>query len=363
MNIQTYVATGQVIDRETTQGMPDLQVEAWDSNTRKPQQLGATKTDENGRFRISFDLKKFGYETPPDLFFKVYGEQRLLQSTESSVFWNANSQENVTIKINTRPPREDGKDLVSLDHMMMAVDFVQLSDFKGVIGEYGNRAFASFGLLSDIFKNPMNKLDFSPVRVKGPRVTDVVDQNVDTATTNLKAKNITVTEVVPYKPGIRDSMSAIANIRSLKAGQEVKLYEENGTVRYYSVVKKAAPIDDDAVKSLQEETVQLKRNNEELKNAHATLVRQNDEASKKLETQEGDMVKLREELKENQKIAAVKEEEIKSLKRELEGMKKDHSEITSIFRSENFVKLLKDIGEKPDVKGTKKTPGKGGKNN
>ena len=71
MNIQTYVATGQVIDRETTQGMPDLQVEAWDSNTRNPQQLGATKTDENGRFRISFDLKKFGYETPPDLFFKI----------------------------------------------------------------------------------------------------------------------------------------------------------------------------------------------------------------------------------------------------------------------------------------------------
>ncbi len=281
MNTQKYVATGQVIDRETTQGMPGLRVEAWDSNLQRSQQLGVTESDENGRFDISFDLKKFGYETPPDLFFKVYRDQTLLQSTESSVLWNANTQENVTVKIRNRPVREPGKDRMSLNHVLMAVDFVQLSDFRGVVSEYGSRASASYGFLSDIFKNPMSNLDLAPIRVKGPRVTEVMNQNVDKARANLASQNITVAEVVPYQPGIKDSVMAISNIRSLKAGQEVKLYEENGTVRYYSVVKKAAPLDNDAVKALQEQTAQLKKNNEDLKSAHAQLTRQNDDAAKK----------------------------------------------------------------------------------
>ncbi len=182
-----------------------------------------------------------------------------------------------------------------------------------------------------------------------------MNQNVDKARANLASQNITVAEVVPYQPGIKDSVTAITNIRSLKAGQEVKLYEENGTVRYYSIVKKSALVDNDAVRTLQEQTAQLKKNNEDLKSAHAQLTRQNDDAAKKLEAQSGDLVKLRDELKENQKTAAVKDEEIKTLKNALDSLRKDQAEIATVFRSEKFTKLLNEMGGDKTIK-TTKTP-------
>ncbi len=76
---------------------------------------------------------------------------------------------------------------------------------------------------------------------------------------------------------------------------------------------------------------------------------------KKLEAQSGDLVKLKDELKENQKTAAAKDEEIKTLKKELDSLRKDQAEIATVFRSEKFTKLLNEMGGDKTIK-TTKTP-------
>src|SRR5689334_11551392 len=133
MSNGVYIATGQVIDRDTNEGVAKLSVEAWDTNTQRAQAaLGNAMTDDNGRFSISLDLRKLQYEQAPDLFFKVFLHEKLLESTESSVLWNANTQESVTIRIRTTRERPEGKDRLTTAQVFKGVNFFQQSDFKGV---------------------------------------------------------------------------------------------------------------------------------------------------------------------------------------------------------------------------------------
>ena len=163
----TYIATGQVIDRDTSAGVPGLSVQAFDVDPKRDQMLGATKTDDNGRFRISFDLLQFDYQTAPDLFFKLFRNDQLLESTESSVLWNANSQESVTIRISTIPARAPGVDRITSRQVFKGVDFVEKSDFLGVFNDYRSKAGRSLGMVMDIFTNTFTKMDLTPVRVQG----------------------------------------------------------------------------------------------------------------------------------------------------------------------------------------------------
>lgn len=235
-----YTATGQVIDRDTNEGVAKLSVEAWDTNTQRAQApLGKAATDDNGRFSITLDLKKLQYEQAPDLFFKVFLNEQLVDSTESSVLWNANTQESVTIRIRTTRTRPEGKDRLSTTQVFKGVDFFQKSDFKGVFTEFKGKAGTSLGFIVDIFKNAIPNLDLEPLQVTGVKHDDVINQDVNAARLNLASKNVSVKEVVPYQPGL--NKASLQNITSLpltlKAGEEVRLYEEDGKVKYYSVVK------------------------------------------------------------------------------------------------------------------------------
>ena len=50
-----YHATGQVIDSETSQGLPEFTVEAWDAAQTTSRPLAVTVTESDGRF-ISWNL-------------------------------------------------------------------------------------------------------------------------------------------------------------------------------------------------------------------------------------------------------------------------------------------------------------------
>lgn len=324
-----YNVTGQVIDRDTSLGVGGLRLQAWDTDPQRNQSLVEMKTDDNGRFKASFDLQQFKYETPPDLFFKVFREETLLESTESSVLWNANTQESVTIRVRTRKPRDPGKDRVTSDQVFKAVDFFQKSDFKGVFNEYKSRAGTSVGFVADMFVNAFANMDVEPVRVKGTRQSDIVNQDVEAARRNLAAKNVGVKEVLPYKPGLNsESLHNISFIpRDLKPGQEVRLYEENGKVRYYSLVKAKPTTADPAI------------------NEH-------------FEAQDAELTRLREELRTTRESTAKKDAEIASLQKQLEVVNKEHKEINTVLKSESFARLMKEMQRPQQPK--PKTP-KGGK--
>lgn len=316
MSNGTFAATGQVIDRDTNEGVAKLSVEAWDTNTQRAQAaLGSATTDDNGRFSISLDLRKLQYEQAPDLFFKVFLNERLLDSTESSVLWNANTQESVTIRIRTTRERPAGKDRLNTAQVFKGVDFFQKSDFRGVFNEYKGKAGTSLGFIADIFKHAIPNLDLEPIQVTGVKHNDVINQDVNAARLNLAAKNVAVKEVVPYQPGLNSA--SLQNITSmplkLKAGQEVRLYEENGKVKYYSVVKEGTATGGTGTTGTA--------------GAGGTVsVSQLNSLQAALDTARQD--------------AAKKDETINALRSQVEALHKQQQDMDAVLKSENFRKLM-----------------------
>jgi hypothetical protein len=86
-----YRITARVIDRQTSSGVPELRVEAWDKDLIFDDSLSSAVTDSQGAFQFEFDESYFTelfLDRRPDLFFKVYHEDKLIKSTEDSIIWN-----------------------------------------------------------------------------------------------------------------------------------------------------------------------------------------------------------------------------------------------------------------------------------
>lgn len=98
-----YEMRGRVIDQFTGDGIGGVRVEAWDKDRHLDDYLGSATTSTDGSFLIGFDDSAFRdiiIEQWPDLYFKVYGNNELLASTEDSVLWNVrNPRTGVTIKV------------------------------------------------------------------------------------------------------------------------------------------------------------------------------------------------------------------------------------------------------------------------
>ncbi len=105
---KTFRISGRVIERTTHQGVAGLRVEAWDKDLRIDDLVGSAVIEANGTFQLSFDESYFQelfFDRQPDLYFKVYNQQKLIKSTEDSVLWNIKEQESeVVIELETVPP-------------------------------------------------------------------------------------------------------------------------------------------------------------------------------------------------------------------------------------------------------------------
>ena len=95
--------TGRVIDRQTSSGVPRLRVETWDKDLIFDDLVGSAITDDQGMFQIEFDetyFQELFLDQRPDLYFKVFGYNQLLRSTEDSVLWNVQTGDTaVTIEV------------------------------------------------------------------------------------------------------------------------------------------------------------------------------------------------------------------------------------------------------------------------
>lgn len=119
MQPNNYSITGNIIDRQTEQGISGLRIEAWDKDLFFDDLIGSAETDAEGFFQIRFNEEYFRelIERCPDLYFKLYsaneeisGESFELTVTTplgesqtgagDSVYWNlAPGQTDVTIRL------------------------------------------------------------------------------------------------------------------------------------------------------------------------------------------------------------------------------------------------------------------------
>src|SRR3989442_396193 len=93
---EKYRILGRVISRSSQQGVPNARVEAWDRDLLVDDLVGSAVTDANGVFQMEFDSSYFRElfaDRQPDLFFKVFYEDKLVKSTEDSVLWNVDAGE------------------------------------------------------------------------------------------------------------------------------------------------------------------------------------------------------------------------------------------------------------------------------
>ena len=87
-----------LVDRVSGDRVQGLRVEAWDKDLLINDLIGSGITDKKGTFEFIFDESYFSelfVDRKPDLFFKVYQNDRLIRSTEDSILWNVDAGNHV----------------------------------------------------------------------------------------------------------------------------------------------------------------------------------------------------------------------------------------------------------------------------
>jgi hypothetical protein len=314
---RVYHATGQVIDKETSQGLPGLSIEAWNVDPASTQPLAVTVTEEDGRFVLTFDFTQQSFGNIPDIIFKVFRNGVLLESAESAVSWNANTEEDVTILIRKIPQKRiDAKNRVTAKQFLKGADFIQQSDFMGLLQNFKDKAGTRWDVVGEVVANTFTKMDFEPLRPARNLEKEVINKDVNTVKRNLESEQIQVT-VLPYNPRLnRAFLADITTIpNDLKPGQKVNIYQENGTVKYFALVKEKGSVEGIPASD---------------------------------ENQKGELKKLEEELKASKEDSLRKDEQIIQLRQELLAIRQDQAEIKNILKSKDFEALLKTLGKQGD---------------
>jgi len=333
-NQAQYVIRGVVVDRATQRGVRGVKVEAWDRDTRYHDLLGQVVTDEDGRFTIGYDSVFFGDFAPdrsPDLYFKVYLDAQLVLDTFDKPRMNAPAGAmDVRLELDMPQLQPEGRDRVTAEQAMKAVDWWRASDFKGVAREGGDKAKTIGRLLGGLAGRSLGDFDWQPVRPKGTRETDIVNQDVNHAQRALALQQVEVTEVKPVTGGTRDNLRLLKDYpATLKAGDRVTLYEENGVVKYYTRVEAKADtapdgqavarIDGD-VQSLKAQirTVDALRTEvDNLKSADSAVDQRLAETSAAARARDEEVARLERELNDVRRAAAAKDAEIERLRTDL----------------------------------------------
>jgi hypothetical protein len=232
-----YILTGIVVDRITQRGVAGVVIEAWDHDTKFHDMLGQATADADGQFVMAFDREYFGNAAPDrgaDLFFRVYLDDREVLTTFDKPLRNLQpGRRDVRLEIDL-PQVQTGRDRVTTEQAIKAVDWWRASDFRGVFtqGLDKTRTVGSMvgALLGDAFRN----FDFEPVRPRSTREREIVNQPAHTARVALIQQQVEVTAVRPAST-LRGARRSIADYPvTLRAGDRVTLYEENGLVTYYT---------------------------------------------------------------------------------------------------------------------------------
>jgi hypothetical protein len=346
-----FQISGIVVNRKTKKGVRSLRVEAWDLDKKYHNRLGVATTNSQGRFLISIDksyIREFAPETAPDLFFKVYRGKKLIKSTEDSVLWNAETKKELYIEVDVQTVAPIGKDRMSAMQVMKGIRIAQKSDVRGLLNETGDKGNSLVGYMADMVKNAVVNMEIKPVKPSALRTRDVVNQDVATATGKLQAQKIAVNEVRAYKPGL--NARSIADLKDfplrLAPGSKVNLYEKDGKVMYYSMVKEP---------KITRPSEALKTEISELEERKASLA-DNEAIRNELDTLRSEKAVLTKELADLRKeIATMNQEraamqDTGALREQLTELSVMHRELSLSIAKDRPVKDVTGVGSAMDAK-------------
>lgn len=87
----SFTISGKIIDKKTKKGIPGLQVEVWDRDLFTDDYIESIETDAQGAFRMEIargTLRDIVRESRPDIYFKIYKNNKLIKSTENAILRN-----------------------------------------------------------------------------------------------------------------------------------------------------------------------------------------------------------------------------------------------------------------------------------
>lgn len=240
-----YVIQGIVVDRARQAGVRGVRVDAWDKDTKDHDLLGQVITADDGTFTIGFDSAYFGDFAPdhsPDLFFRVYLDGSLVLDTIESPMMNApRGTTQVRLAIDLPAAAATTPDRVDPLQAIKILDWWHASDFRGVWTETKDKGGTLGKLGGALASTTLKNWDFAPVTPQGTREKDVVGQNQAAAQRSLALQQVEVTDV--QEVGANGAASAVGTLRhypaTLRPGDKVVLYTQDGKVLYYTRVPAA----------------------------------------------------------------------------------------------------------------------------
>jgi hypothetical protein len=339
-NPTQYAIQGLVLDRTTRRGVRGARVEAWDRDTLYHDMLGQVVTNEQGEFTIAYNSLYFGNAKPdrgPDVYFKVYlGGREVLSTFDQPAMNTAEGTLQVTLELDAAAPAPapappQGTDRVSARQAIKMADWWRASDFKGVRKEAGAKSSTVSKLLGNIFGKALDDFELDPVQPDGVREGDVVNQDVTQAQTTLALQQVEVTEVKSVSSS--GAGTHLSNLKDyplqLKAGDRVTLYEQDGKVQYYTLVRQteSAQVDGQTVARIDDELQTLKAqvravdslrtDVDNLKGVDSTVEQRLSESAAGVRARDEEVARLKRELGEVRKAAAGKEAELVQLRADL----------------------------------------------
>lgn len=308
----TYLVNGLVVDRISREPVANAQVELRERDTHYHDILGQTVTNPQGGFTVAFEPEDWGdakRERAPDLFFRVFIDgQEVLNTIEQPMMNVPPGRINVTLELERPVLPRAAPDRVSVEQLIKAADWWQESDFKGVAREAGGKLGLVGQLLGKRASSKLASWDFEPVRPSATKDEAVVGQTVQQAQSALAAQQVSVAEVKPAQTSGRQLLRTLPDVPlRLRANDRVVLHEENGVVRYYTLVpdKPAANIDQQAVAALEGDVQQLKSQTLELDTLRGAVaeLRSGSEAQQQRIAEESEVLRQRTE-----EVAALRRE-------------------------------------------------------
>lgn len=250
MPTRIFRIVGSVTDTQTKQGIQGLRVEVWNSPAAQHATLGAALTDAEGGFEIAAvadvpTVTAVGGSTgvvPATL--RVFQDKQSLAITgQADIPDLFKFKGPAVLQVHVDQPQKELKDHVTVNQVLQGITFVRQSDFKGVFSEGRNRAAAVGSLVTSSLMAAAKNMTFNPLKPSTVRNSDVVNQDSLTAQRRLEQQQIRVASVQPYQPGLHTLRDATSVAATLKPGDTVDLFEENGIVKSYRIRRAPKAVD------------------------------------------------------------------------------------------------------------------------